>query len=321
MPLQGVSLRDPLLGCDADAEAAYVRAASVLRAVLPARARSVWAAVPNALYHACTPLGRAERAASDAAHTLARHALRVATRESPLRLMVDDLTLSLAKTSDSQRQIHKRSDEDALHAAATLLFAGHDTQAATMAWCMLRLADDVQTQTALRRACAAAEPAAAAALLDATIRETLRLHPPAPLVVRALHGDAALQRASPHAVAPLPVGAAAAVWLHAVQRDEMAWGADAATFRPERWLSQALNQPELKQLSEAQAEAYMPFAAGPRICPGAALATAALRVTLRHLACGLTWQPAHGTAVDLHPSVGFTVTPAAGVPLRLRLAS
>ena len=43
----------------------------------------------------------------------------------------------------------------------------------------------------------------------------------------------------------------------ALQRDPYIWGADANEFRPERWLG----------IKPSNAT-YMPFSAGPRICPG-----------------------------------------------------
>jgi cytochrome P450 len=232
-----------------------------------------------------------------------------------------------------------------LDEAATLLFAGHDTQAATLSWAMLRLAAAPATAARLRRHCAAAglgggavggAAAARVPLLEAVVRETLRLHPPAPLVVRRMEAPLACPAVAGAArAAPLPAGSAAAVWLHAVQRDPAAWGADADDFRPQRWLRRAsAADDEAPATADAPAEdddafdawrladnvgggAYMPFAAGPRACVGAGVAQVALRVALARIALGLEWEPP-AAGVDLHPSVGFTVTPAAGVPLRVR---
>jgi cytochrome P450 len=217
---------------------------------------------------------------------------------------------------------------------------------------MLRLAASPAYAARLRRHCAAAglvtgddaaissAAAARVPLLEAVIRETLRLHPPAPLVVRRLEAPLACPAAGgvkgAVAQALLPAGSAAAVWLHAVHRDAAAWGADADAFRPQRWLRRADAADDSAPAAadtEPSADAgddafdawrltdgvgggaYMPFAAGPRACVGAGVAQAALRVMLARIALGLEWSAGD---VDLHPSVGFTVTPAAGVPLRVR---
>jgi cytochrome P450 len=315
------------------AEQTHLAASAVLRAALPARARSIWVVAPDWVYGTFTQLGRSERRARRGAHALARLAMAAAVPGSPLHGVMG---------------CSRRSHTDDLHAAATLLFAGHDTQGATLAWCALRLGHDVAWQARLRSALAAkscgrhcvesapAVPACAGgpsewpadAMLDATIKETLRLHPPAPLVVRALHGG----YVPPDALAGVirdsrfhvPAGAAIAVWLHSVHRDTACWGADADAFLPTRWLAQT-------PASGSHGESFMPFAVGARTCPGAALATASLRVALATLVSRLEWTLDGGAdgekqtqgAVDaeqrvLHPSVGFTVTPAHGVRLRMR---
>jgi cytochrome P450 len=404
---QGVPLPEALR-----AEAPYLAAAATLRATLPLRSRSVWALVPDALYRLLSPLGRGEAAATSAAHALARAALRCATPASPLGV----LAAARAKEAGASRGADG-DDEDSLHDAATLLFAGHDTQAATLAWCSLRLAAAPGVAARLRRHCAqaglysagggagaagacadvASSAAARVPLLEAVLRETLRLHPPAPLVVRmldkAVECPFASSSASSSAAAasashpPLPGGTAAAVWLYALQRDAAAWGPDADAFRPQRWLRRRRrrhgaaiaaddedsgsdndvsasedapdgaaepdtprNAADVAPLRDADVDAdacddataasddsfdawrlcegvgggaYMPYASGPRSCVGAGVAGVALRVMLARLVGGVRLAPggdAPAAAVQLHPSVGFTVTPAAGVPLRVRLA-
>ena len=307
------------------AETAYLAASAVLRAALPARARSIWVLAPDWLYGAATRLGRSEVRARRKAHALAQLAMAAAAPGSPL-----DGIIARGRASHT----------DDLHAAATLLFAGHDTQGATLAWCALRLGHDTKWQSRLRsalatkqRSCSSGENAPAAgmsseasewsadAMLDATIKETLRLHPPAPLVVRALHDG----YVPPHSMGDVirdgrfhvPPGSGIAVWLHSVHRDAACWGPQADAFLPTRWLAGP----------GSPGEAYMPFAVGARTCPGAALATASLRAALAALVARLEWT-LDGDGGDeqqmqrvLHPSVGFTVTPAHGVRLRMRPAA
>jgi cytochrome P450 len=291
-------------GADEALVGRYLAAAAVLRASLPAKTRSAaWRLLPAPMYRLCTPLGRAEGRAVRSAHALSRQALACAGPASPLAH-----ALQLSNMGGESRGA---SESAALHCAATLLFAGHDTQSATLSWALLRLGEPgggVRLQEGIRAECCGGERSRP--LLDAAIKETLRLHPPAPLVMRVMP-------AGIECPPGLPEGGAAAVWLHSVQRDADAWGADADLFRPERWLEEDGRTPAV--LSEAQAAAYMPFAAGARLCPGAQLAQAGLKAALGVLVGGMSWRIAGeaGGEGHLHPSTGFTVTPARGVRLRI----
>ena len=178
-----------------------------------------------------------------------------------------------------------------------------------------------------------------APMLESVIRETLRLHPVAPLVVRMLTSNVKSDGMK------ISRGCAVGVWLSSVHRDPAVWD-DAETFKPKRWLDASLhmrsasvesasdegngsnnNSPGGKEDHKRGAErglkrkgvGYMPFAHGPRSCVGQHLAQVTMRVALAHLIEAFEFS-ASVTTDAATPSVGFTVTPATGAPMTLRNA-
>ena len=158
---------------------------------------------------------------------------------------------------------------------AIFFLAGHETSASALAWALYLLAahpewqdqiyyesqmlsDDFSSLSQLRQT-------------RAVFRETLRLYPPVPMMVRETcqsenlrnrHYDRGLQVV----ISP---------WhLHRHQR---LWD-NPDGFDPDRWTTDNGRQ--------CQRDAYIPFSAGPRVCPGAGFAMAegvvALAMLVRH---------------------------------------
>ncbi|XP_063541272.1 cytochrome P450 4c3-like [Cydia strobilella] len=91
--------------------------------------------------------------------------------------------------------------------------------------------------------------------LDCVIKETLRLFPPGPFLIRKVEQEVTLP--SGH-VLPAGSGLIASVW--GTQRNPKYWGPDADTFDPDRFL------PERAALRHPCA--FMAFSIGPRNCIG-----------------------------------------------------
>ncbi|XP_053603017.1 cytochrome P450 4d2-like [Plodia interpunctella] len=94
--------------------------------------------------------------------------------------------------------------------------------------------------------------------LEAVVRETLRLFPPAANIVREAHRDLTL----PSGVEVLK-GTNLILSIWGVQRNPKYWGPDAHEFRPERFLEGPLEHQS----------AFLAFSSGPRGCPGAQYAS------------------------------------------------
>jgi cytochrome P450 len=178
------------------------------------------------------------------------------------------------------------TDEDVIGNVSTLVFAGEDTTANTMAWLLLLLAGRPQETARLRAEADAvlgdeAVPASFASLdrlprLDAALTEALRLKPAAPL-----QGFETLRDRIVDDVA-VPRGARIIGLVRSAALSD-AHFAEAADFRPERWLAE--NTPAGSGTDDPSRRIF-PFGAGPRLCPGRYLAMIEMRMAastiLRH---------------------------------------
>jgi cytochrome P450 len=158
------------------------------------------------------------------------------------------------------------SDVELRDELMTLLLAGHETTATALAWAIERL---VRHPDKLVRLQSGDEE-----YIDATIKETLRLRPVLPIVVRRL--------TEPWEIGGhlLPEGATVAPCIHLIHRREDIYP-DPRAFRPERFLE-----------SPAGTYTWIPFGGGVRRCLGAAFAQFEMKVVLREVAARTTLRPA-----------------------------
>ncbi len=197
----------------------------------------------------------------------------------------------------------------------TMLLAGEDTTANTLAWmtylltqnpsALQRLQDEVRTH--------APDPAQftmelidSLAFLEACCTETMRLKPVAPFIpMMALHdsqvGDVAVPKGS-------------MVWgvlRHNSVREP--WFTEPEAFRPERWLAD-VPQP----LTNDAKRSSLPFGSGPRMCPGRYLALLEMKMAMAMLVASFDIDQV-STPDHLPPQelMAFTMNPV-GLSMRLR---
>ncbi len=164
------------------------------------------------------------------------------------------------------------SDEQLGDQVSTMILAGHETTATALFWSLYLLALDPVTQDELARE---AKGALASGALDvsrltftrAVLDETMRLYPPAFLIVRAAAGPDTLAGAS---VARRDVVLISPWLLH---RHEKLWD-QPNVFRPSRFLP---GNPPPDRF------AYLPFGVGPRVCIGAQFALTEATLALAKL--------------------------------------
>lgn len=111
--------------------------------------------------------------------------------------------------------------------------------------------------------------------LQSVINESLRLNPPLPLNSRIALRDTIIPcGGGPDRTSPIFVqkGDVIVTSVYALHRQEKVYGHDTDCFRPERW--------ESIQPSHWE---FLPFSAGPRVCPAQRLALAQISHALFHL--------------------------------------
>jgi cytochrome P450 len=157
---------------------------------------------------------------------------------------------------------------------ATMVIAGHETTAVALFWSLyiMALAPDVQERVAAE--CRAARPVGSARpdyekliYTGAVIAETLRLYPPAYVIVRVARQADAVAGAS---VEPGDI-VVISPWV--IHRHHRLWR-DANAFDPQRFMPGAPAPPRLS---------YLPFGVGPRVCIGAQFALLEATIVLAHL--------------------------------------
>jgi len=208
------------------------------------------------------------------------------------------------------------SDGEIRDQVVTLIGAGYDTTAASLAWILwcaslepglwaeLRAeADEVLGPVGADGPSPGAEELRSLRLADRVMRETLRLHPAGVISPREAAVDVSV---GGHVV---PKGTLILWSAHLAGRDPAAWP-DPLRFDPERFH-------DLTDDQQAVADAaWVPFGRGARRCIGFALAQMELTLITARLAQRLDVSPT--TAVLPRP-VGMVVNrPTGGVPMRVQ---
>jgi cytochrome P450 len=184
------------------------------------------------------------------------------------------------------------SDVELRDELLTLLAAGHETTATALGWAVERLLRHPEKLARLEDEAEAGEDQ----YLDAVVKETLRLRPVVPIVLRKLK--------KPMEIAghELPEGVSVAPCIYLVHRHPGVYP-EPLRFRPERFLEQP-----------AGTYTWFPFGGGVRRCLGASFALFEMKVVLTALARTARMRPADPAperirrrAVTLSPSRGTEV--------------
>jgi cytochrome P450 len=167
--------------------------------------------------------------------------------------------LLLARTEDGEALTDRELRDELL----TLVLAGHETTANSLAWTWERLVRNPEPYERLREAVRSGDDEEAGAEIEAVITEGMRSRPVIPIIGRRVTvpwglGDYAVAAGTPISMSIL--------LLH--HRDDLY--PDPFAFRPERWHGR---QPGTYE--------WIPFGGGIRRCLGGALAMAEQRAVMR----------------------------------------
>ena len=186
-----------------------------------------------------------------------------------------------------------------------LLGAGSDTSSTTVEWAMTEL---IKSPESMEKVCEELAREISDNLikvsdlpqlpyLQACLKETMRLHPPAPFLLP--------RRASVSCeVMNYTIPKNSQIWVNiwAIGRDPMNWE-DPLVFKPERFLNSTVD-------FKGNNLQFIPFGAGRRICPGLPMAARMLPLVLASLIHFFDWSLPNGTTpdeFDMNDNFGVTL--------------
>ena len=173
----------------------------------------------------------------------------------------DDLATKIMTTPDPQTGETFSTDE-MVDQVAIFFLAGHETSASALAWTLYMMAlypewqDKVAHEAQVLDTCDFAH-AARLKLSRDVFRETLRLYPPVPMMVREATCPERFRDRD------VPKGSQIVLSPWHLHRHERLWD-NPDGFDPDRW--------QTKNGKTCQRNAFIPFSAGARVCTGAGFA-------------------------------------------------
>jgi cytochrome P450 len=235
------------------------------------------------------------------------------TARAPRNLLEAMLTLRDAPGSGI-------TDDEVAANVLTMLVAGEETTATSIAWALFFLGTDDALQA--RVAAQARQVLGGSAvcpsygamreldLCEAVCTEASRLHPVAPYMSLEPLEEVRLQG----------VRLAAGTKMFMLHRPAMMDPdnyADPERYDPDRWLHDHRHEDAASERGAHEPRAYLQFGAGPRVCPGRHLAAVEMRLVVSMLTANFTAQLATNPA-DIREVCTFTVVPSE-MPMRLAL--
>lgn len=200
-------------------------------------------------------MGRAARRAARDIRSMIGQMVERRARDIKNGTAPDDLATRIMTTPDPHTG-RCFSSQEMLDQVAIFFLAGHETSAAALGWALYLTTLDPEWQSEIAEEVRALEQGAVpkSPKLTAHFRETLRLYPPVPMMVRTAQSEQEFRQRK------ISKGAQIVISPWHLHRHDRVWDAP-HLFNPKRFLSQ--------HSKEVQRKAFIPFSKGPRVCPGA----------------------------------------------------
>ena len=205
--------------------------------------------------------GRDTRASAGHIRGLIRQLTQTRADDIAAGTAPDDLATKIMTTVDPVTG-ETFSTEEMVDQVAIFFLAGHETSASTLAWALYLMAlypewqEKLATEAQVLEACDFSVMSKLRLSRD-VFRETLRLYPPVPMMVR--------EAACPEVMRERDVrkGSQMVISPWHLHRHNRLWD-NPDGFDPNRW--------HTENGKTCQREAFIPFSAGARVCPGAGFA-------------------------------------------------
>jgi ferulate-5-hydroxylase len=225
--------------------------------------------------------------------------------------MVDDLLAFYsdeAQVNEHDQDLHnsiKLTRDNIKAIIMDVMFGGTETVASAIEWAMtelMRSPDDLKrVQQELEEVVGLDRRVEESdfdklTYLKCCLKETLRLHPPIPLLLHETAEEAVVTGYR------IPAKSRVMINVWAIGRDKNSWE-DAETFKPSRFLKDRV--PDFKGSNFE----FLPFGSGRRSCPGMQLGLYALDISVAHLLHCFTWELPDGmkpSELDMSDVFGLT---------------
>nr|QSK97099.1 P450 mono-oxygenase [Curcuma wenyujin] len=223
---------------------------------------------------------------------IAQHQVALAAQPAEEDLIIDVLLKLKDEENDQEFPI---TSNDVKAIIMEIFLGGSETSSTVIEWAMSELIKNPKAMEKVQKEMREAMQGKTKleesdipkfSYLNLVIKETLRLHPPGPLLLPRVCSETCEVMGY-----RVPAGARVIINAFALGRDEQYWGSDAESFKPERFEGSSV---DFKGFNYE----FIPFGTGRRMCPGMTFALSSVEVALAYLLFHFDWMLPQGMKIE-----------------------